>query len=597
MWRTIVDDKKTEQDADVQPADENRDQENASDLAIKKEANVDTEQSKNTAAGLAKEDEAAEVADHTSSEELSSTQVADETTTPSVLAVEQEPTTGSIEPEGSSKDSELSTLAVATPTVPHAAAAVISDTTVTQDSSIPRRKKLILVIALAAVVLLAVVAIALKMTLWNNSATLKESTEASTQKAAKLGVAVTLVDGEATYRRGTGEWKPVTIATQLQEGDDVRTAASGRVVLTFDDGSALRLDYASTVTLASLAAKDIRVTQTAGTAYSRVVASDRSYIVTIDTVKYQALGTAFVTVNSADEKGVQVYQSKVKVDGVAEAVGEGKQYYKQHKTEALKGKMSDLDVDTLASNEFVDWNTTEDEKSDKFKERLGILKTIRERRELAREAAEKLAQTAPRQSTATIQLRGSSSDKGAALSWTVSGVEVASGFKIVRSASTQTPTFGRDDAVYIDKSAARTYTWSTKKAGTYWYRVCAYRPASGECVQYSNAVSVTTTATTAGSHDSGEKVTRGTMTLSVDASGSASWNYTGSAVHGYKIVMSKTQNPIYPDNSVAYFDHHATSGVISLKTGTYYIRVCAWTNGSESEPCVDYSNQVTITKN
>lgn len=128
MWRTIVDDKKTEQDADVQPADENRDQENASDLAIKKEANVDTEQSKNTAAGLAKEDEAAEVADHTSSEELSSTQVADETTTPSVLAVEQEPTTGSTEPEVSSKDSELSTLAVATPTVPHAAAAVISDT-------------------------------------------------------------------------------------------------------------------------------------------------------------------------------------------------------------------------------------------------------------------------------------------------------------------------------------------------------------------------------------------------------------------------------------------------------------------------------------
>lgn len=493
---------------------------------------------------------------------------------------------------------EPTQVAVPTPTIEQTAtvAAGAAASSVVTSTGGSHRKRLI-IIAIVTVVVLVAVGLVLKLTVWNDK-TVKEDTDASVQKVQKLGVAVTLVDGDASYRHGEGEWQTLATTTELAEGDDVRTAENGRVVLTFDDGSALRLDHKSNVALTSLAAKDIHITQSEGTAYSRVVASDRSYIVTVDKVNYQALGTAFVTVNNETEKGVQVYHSKVKVDGIADAVVEGKQYYKQHGNDALKGKVSDLDLDALAGSDFVDWNTTEDEKEASFKEKLGVLKTIREKRELAREAPEKPAQSSPQQPSASLQLTGSATDKGAALNWTVTGVDVASGFKVVRSASSQTPTFGRDDAVYVDKSTARSYTWSTKKAGTYWYRVCAYRPAGGSCVNYSNAVQVTTTGSSHDDDKDGEKVTRGNMTLAVDGSGNATWSYTGVAVHGYKLVMSKSQNPTYPDNSVAYFDRSKTSGSVSLiKFGTYYLRICAWTNGSESEPCVDYSNQVTVTKN
>lgn len=97
--------------------------------------------------------------------------------------------------------------------------------------------------------------------------------------------------------------------SQLKEGDAVRTA-DGRVVLTLDDGSALRLDANTNVTLTSLVATDVKIAQTGGTAYSRVVPSERSYTVTVDGAEYKALGTAFSTINHTDEKGVRYTKAR-----------------------------------------------------------------------------------------------------------------------------------------------------------------------------------------------------------------------------------------------------------------------------------------------
>ncbi len=323
------------------------------------------------------------------------------------------------------------------------------------------------------------------------------------KQVAKMGVAVTLVDGAAEYQRGAGAWQALTDDSQLKEGDAVRTA-DGRVVLTLDDGSALRLDANTNVTLTSLVATDVKIAQTGGTAYSRVVPSERSYTVTVDGAEYKALGTAFSTINHTDEKGVQVYQSSVKVKGVTDAVTEGKQYFKASADAALKDKVTDINLDTAAENEFLQWNLGEDEKVDTFKSKLGVLPKVKERAE----------QKAKEQEEATEKEK------------------------------------------------------TTKKDGK---------------------------------NEQKDKVTRGSITATAQGT-TINWSYTGKAVHGYKLVYSKNTNtPTFgSDNAIYYSDPASTSGKLSnkdgLPSGTYWVRICAYTAGSESEPCVDYSKTVNVQK-
>ncbi len=323
------------------------------------------------------------------------------------------------------------------------------------------------------------------------------------KQVAKMGVAVTLVDGAAEYQRGAGAWQALTDDSQLKEGDAVRTA-DGRVVLTLDDGSALRLDANTNVTLTSLVATDVKIAQTGGTAYSRVVPSERSYTVTVDGAEYKALGTAFSTINHTDEKGVQVYQSSVKVRGVTDAVTEGKQYFKASADAALKDKVTDINLDTAAENEFLQWNLGEDEKVDTFKSKLGVLPKVKERAE----------QKAKEQEEATEKEK------------------------------------------------------TTKKDGK---------------------------------NEQKDKVTRGSITATAQGT-TINWSYTGKAVHGYKLVYSKNTNtPTFgSDNAIYYSDPASTSGKLSnkdgLPSGTYWVRICAYTAGSESEPCVDYSKTVNVQK-
>ena len=323
------------------------------------------------------------------------------------------------------------------------------------------------------------------------------------KQVAKMGVAVTLVDGAAEYQRGAGAWQALTDDSQLKEGDAVRTA-DGRVVLTLDDGSALRLDANTNVTLTSLVATDVKIAQTGGTAYSRVVPSERSYTVTVDGAEYKALGTAFSTINHTDEKGVQVYQSSVKVKGVTDAVTEGKQYFKASADAALKDKVTDINLDTAAENEFLQWNLGEDEKVDTFKSKLGVLPKVKERAE----------QKAKEQEEATEKEK------------------------------------------------------TTKKDGK---------------------------------NEQKDKVTRGSIAATAQGT-TVNWTYSGKAVHGYKLVYSKNTNtPTFgSDNAIYYSDPASTSGKLSnkdgLPSGTYWVRICAYTAGSESEPCVDYSNTVNVQK-
>src|SRR5690606_5139035 len=58
----------------------------------------------------------------------------------------------------------------------------------------------------------------------------------------KLGIAVTVVEGTVEYMKGESDWQDLVATTSLGEGDSVRTGNESRLVLTLDDGSAIRLD-------------------------------------------------------------------------------------------------------------------------------------------------------------------------------------------------------------------------------------------------------------------------------------------------------------------------------------------------------------------
>lgn len=380
-------------------------------------------------------------------------------------------------------------------------------------------KKRFVIILVIAVGVIAAISIVAWLLLAGNKQPVAQDSAQNSVRAPKLGMAVTVVDGTAELQSGDTSWKALTVDSQLGEGDIVRTGADSRIVLTLDDGSAVRLDAGTTLQLTSLVADNVRLTQTGGAVYSRVVASERTYTVNVDDTSYQALGTAFITLAKPGEKGVQVYQSSVKVGDSKTAVKEGEQYYKDTPDTSLKDKITSLNIDALADSEFIKWNLTEDEKDAKFKEKLGVLGEVRQKAEEKAKYAEDQAQKA----------------------------EEAAKEKVRKDA----------EAAQVKNKEKEKQDNSDK-----------------------------------------QKVVRGAMSLTRSGE-TFSWSYSGKAIHGYKLVYSRdnTVPSFGVDNADYYSDINSTSGKIKdLKKGkTYYIRVCAYTAGSEAEPCIDYSNVVAFT--
>ncbi len=347
--------------------------------------------------------------------------------------------------------------------------------------------------------------------------TSNQSSTSEVKKQPRLGVAVTVVDGTVTYQKasdvqsvpnaGDGPWNPVTTDTDLNEGDHVRTGNGSRAVLTLDDGSAIRLDANSSVELTSLVATDVKITQLGGTLYSRVVASERKYSVAVTDTTYEALGTAFITVKKAGENGVQVYQNSVKADG--QTVAEGKQYYSMNTNTDLQGKVTDINIDTLIDNEFITWNLTEDEKDAKFKDKLGLLPTIKQRadekktEEQEKAAAEKAEKDQKAQEEKKKKEQNVSKEKvtrgtmnltvsGETFNWSYTGKAVH-GYKLVWSNTNPNPHFTTDKSIYFSGINQLTGTIPGPEkidTGTFYATVCAYtaNTETEPCVDYSPVV-------------------------------------------------------------------------------------------------------------
>ncbi len=440
------------------------------------------------------------------------------TTEAATVASEVEPSTAAFTQEGPQPPEASSDLSTAEQKNTGFDAPVIAPTGAATSMSAHTGNKKHLLLAIVCSVLLFVVigVIAWWMLMGNNEPSgTAEDTLSSATEQTKLGVAFTVIDGTVTFSSDMESWQPATTDSQPKEGDSIRTGADGRAVLALDDGSAVRLDANTIVTLESLLANAVMINQTGGSVYSRVVPSDRSYVVKIDETTYKALGTAFMTHKNTTNTGVQVFQSSVESSDLDEAIPEGKQHLKPFGDYVGEIAVSDIDIDAALDNSFLNWNLNQDESDANFKQRLGILSQIKERAaeriaelqaleeqkaaaeralkekiEAERIEKEKAHDSSGKVTRGTMTL--SSSDRNRGLSWTYTGKAVH-GYKLVYSKESSTPTFGADEARYygnIHETSDQLPKISKHGNERYYARVCAYTAGTDDekCVDYSNVV-------------------------------------------------------------------------------------------------------------
>lgn len=409
-----------------------------------------------------------------------------------------------------------------------------------------------------------------------------------TPQITTMGASVVLYEGEVEYKRGDEGWKTPTPTMQLVETDQVRVLDSGRAVIQFDDGSVIRLNAGTTITLQKLELNNVVIHSTKGEVYARIVKSDRTFVIATDEAQYESLGTAYKTIKTSSTNGVEVYQSKVKVheNESVITVDEGNKYVAGRNQQPTKLAMADVRKD-----EFVQWNKTQDEQEQEFTKEMGVLAEVN-----TTPTPTPTPTTQPTSSPTSaplidksLSLSAVKVDDGVRLTWTVgNGLSVPQGFKLVKSESAN-PVYPGDEYQYLSDSGTRSYTWSLKNGKTYHFRVCTY--VDGKCAVYSNDVSAT-----APQKEESSSGAVNSITVSKSGDRRVSWTVDGYSSKGYKLVWSKNSNPVYPNRDgdrYVYNDNPDNKqGEVNAFDGggKYYIRVCEYLGGA----CGVYSNQIEM---
>ena len=411
----------------------------------------------------------------------------------------------------------------------------------------------------------------------------------NTEQAVKnlsFGAQLSMVSGAVEYKPANGKWTRAELNTTLQEGDSVEVRGEGKAIISIDDGSAIRLGNNSSVTLKKLS-NEIQITNDKGTVYTRVVKADRPFTVLARSVAYQSLGTAFETINTEENQGVKVYESKVKIVASGEKevlVNTGEKYYVVNKAnKKIEKTISKLEAAEL-KEKFTAWNKEEDLKNPEFVDEMGVLVAAEEKKE----AEEKETANTTTESPSGITLSAVKTSEGVKLTWTVKDLDTSSGFKLVKGQAAN-PVFPGNDYQYLSNPSVRSYLWRVDPATTYYFRVCQY--SENGCKAYSNNVKITASETA-------QKEPANGVSLSAKASGNTlSWTATGNFEHGFKAVWSKQPYPTFPLRESDQYEYVSDPNGRSAQMtafdgpGLYYARVCQYIY---SVGCGTYSNQVQV---
>ena len=439
------------------------------------------------------------------------------------------------------------------------------------------RKKSYLLAAVAFTVVIIFGVVAWTLTA-NEDAADDVATSTIEKTETEFASAVTLVEGTVESSIDGETWSAVSGGETIEVGNYVRTLADSRAVILLDDGSAIRLDASTRMQLTAADTSLSEVTLHSGQVYTRVVESeDRTFAVVTSHDRFEALGTAYKTSTSDGTDAVEVYQSKVMVDSDGTQVEEGNKY------DTASRQKTSIDLDTLKDDDFLQWNKQQDSQDDDFKDLLGVLNIDTNAEDDTTD--EDSSEDAP-SASANIVLSATQHTEGVALNWTMNDASAPDGFKVVFDATDSTPSYKENSSHYVGGDV-RTHVVGLDDGRTYYFRVCIYRAAGGSCDTYSNTVSMKAPLVEK------EEIVSGEVELAI-SDNLITWEFGGSAPHGFKVVLSSSPSPVYPANSIQYVGPETTKATLPEKpAGTYYVRVCKYTaDAAINSGCMNYSNQV-----
>jgi hypothetical protein len=192
----------------------------------------------------------------------------------------------------------------------------------------------------------------------------------------------------------------------------------------------------------------------------------------------------------------------------------------------------------------------------------------------------------------SIVLTGS----GEKIFWKTDG-HSAKGFKVVWSKN-QYPMYPTrtNDKYHYFSSSLKDFDTLTPFSGNgeYYVRVCEY--LGGRCGLYSNEIKLTLSEVDSTDIDN---YTGNAKSITLSGEGNkVKWSVDGYSDKGYKVVWSKSENPVYPNRPGVdkYHYYPASSNIFSDKVtafsgdGLYYVRVCEYLGAK----CGTYSNQIKV---
>ena len=374
-------------------------------------------------------------------------------------------------------------------------------------------------------------------------------------------------------------WLPAEKSTLIKQGNDIRTLNDSRAVITFEDGSILRMDANTEVSYQPQENK-MEVILKKGTVFNKVAKSEtRTYTVAAGEFKVVALGTAFSVKQENDNNtSVMVLESEVQVTDKDTKEIEKIKTGEKAKLEKESIKQEDVKKEDT-EDKFIAWSIKEEK-----------LENIIKKEEAKEE------QKPETSVNAQIVLTGSKSDKGAKLSWKVEGISVPNGFKLVKSTE-KNPVYPGNEYVYLSNKDIRSYEWKITTGKQYYFRVCAYQ-SDGKCGIYSNNLLLDTPSSDSDKDDDGDDYASKVSLLAEkgDDYVKLKWDISGGkAPKGFKIVKDTKSDPTYPsDDDWEYESDEDTRSfkwTKNIEDGEkYYFRVCVYKGGE----CGTYSNNVSV---
>jgi len=357
----------------------------------------------------------------------------------------------------------------------------------------------------------------------------------------------------------------------LDEGDVIETGEDTRLVISFDEGSVLRIDAESRVTLSMLTSPLSSVTQDSGNVFYKVNKDDmHKFEVLAGEVIIESSGTAYSVEKQEDVK-VKVFESKVKILSEDAETEVSKDQEWNEKSQEI----TDIDKKKLATSEFYQWS---------LKEENMVTPTTTPN-------PKPVVTTKPQVSDSyKIKAWAKKVPGGIEITWE-SSINSPKGYKVIKNL-TGSPVYPGDEFKYMNDANARSVKWELQDGKTWHFRVCQY--LGGKCGEYSNEVIITADRISLDSSTSNVASITLNSVKKNESTASLSWTVDGTAFKGYKIVWSTNTEPTYPPRNgdwvVATTKESYEIG--SLESGKiYYFRVCERLTGS----CGTYSNQTNLT--